>query len=152
MVKSFWGTLAGHFESFSCCLEQVFSRESVESALASIEKNSKGDVTSGILKTLKVFKNTQDCSLQAYNLLKKTSIQIPSWIFSASSRASSRNLVSGSFLVGLQTLDCKLATPAKIEYLEIPRRATFRNMPFHVSEFLKELKNAEMSLVPFSKR
>lgn len=85
-------------------------------------------------------------------MLKKTSIQIPSWIFSASSRASSRNLVSGSFLVGLQTLDCKLATPAKIEYLEIPRRATFRNMPFHVSEFLKELKNAEMSLVPFSKR
>ena len=71
MVKSFWRTLAGHFESFSCCLEQVFSRESVESALASVEKNSKGDVTSGILKTLKVFKNTQDCSLQAYNLLKK---------------------------------------------------------------------------------
>ena len=38
------------------------------------------------------------------------------------------NLVRSLFLVVLQPVDCKPATPVKKEFLEISSRATFRNI------------------------
>ena len=48
-----------------------------------------------------------------------------------------KKLVSNSFLVGLQPVDRKAATPVEKEFLEISRRANFRNIPTHVKEVSK---------------
>ena len=53
-------------------------------------------------------------------------------------------LARSSFLIALQTAECKPATPVKRGLLEMSRRATFRNKPVHVLEFSAELQNPEI--------
>ena len=53
-------------------------------------------------------------------------------------------LARSSFLIALQTAECKPATPVKRGLLEMSRRATFRNKPVHVLEFSTELQNPEI--------
>ena len=44
--------------------------------------------------------------------------------------------------VALESVDCK--PPVKREFLKISRKATFQNIPRHVTEYLRELKNAQI--------
>ena len=78
------------------------------------------------------------CIFLIRNLLETTS-----WKFSISFKTPLRNLVRGSFLVALQTVYYKPATPMKRGLLEISRIVTFRNIPMH---FLTELQNTEVSV------
>ena len=55
-------------------------------------------------------------------------------------------LARSSFLIALQTAECKPATPVKRGLLEMSRRATFRNKPVHVLEFSTDLQNPEIYL------
>ena len=89
------------------------------------ERNSTVKVISGVLNARKA----ESCSLQVCKFLIKTPLEITSWKFSVSFKGSLRNLVRTSFLVGLQTVYCKPATPVEGVLPEISRRATFRNTP-----------------------
>ena len=54
------------------------------------------------------------------------------------------NFAKSSFLIALQTIDCKLATAVKRGLFKISRKATFQTIPIHVLEISAKLQNAEI--------
>ena len=83
------------------------------------------DIISGVLKTRKA----ESCCLQVCMFLIRNLLETTSWKFSISFKTLVRNFVRSSFLVALQTLYCKVATPMKRGFLEISRTVTFRKVP-----------------------
>ena len=90
--------------------------------LVSIERNSIGNVISGVLKTSK----NEGCKLVTCNLLKMHSFRDHSQEMFLSFKAPLRNLVRGSFLVVLQSVDTKPATSIKKHLSKFQEELLFR--------------------------
>lgn len=118
------------------CLEQLFWREPVSTCFC-----RKGLHSICYLRNFPELKHARQEAviwrLAVY--YKETSLQSFSWTFSDFFKSSLKSFVRCSFLVVLQPVGRKPATPFKWEFLEISRRATFRNITIYVIEFSAEL-------------
>ena len=94
-------------------------------APASKERKSTVDVISGVLKTRKA----ESCSLCVCIFLIRNLLETTSWKLSICFKTPLRNLVRSSFLIALQTVYCKPATPITRRLLKNSRGVTFLNIP-----------------------
>ena len=133
MLDAFLSTLARLPRSFpKSCLEQLLCRGPLSDCSSKKEFCSKRYLRPQFLDLKFTNKELH------YRTLPGIFLNISSKIFKKFRQ---------EFVFSNVTVDCQLARPNKKEFLEISRRATFRNISMEIIEFSKELQSAEVSHV-----